>query len=585
MIIDDAPFARMLNGPNADIELRAYYESLRSQLQGEQSTWLPQWSQLSRYCLPRMQRFNYFTPDQGYRMDQDLVDNTPTMALRTLAAGMMSGMSSPTREWFKLKTDDDDLNELPEVQDYLEHYAKAIRDAMLKSNFYPTLHGAYANLGLYGTQAFAIYEHPEDDIRCYPYPIGSYFLGGDAQLRIQLCMRVINMTAEQLVQEYGTDNVSSAVLQYYQSTGGGVKEQWWPIVHTVHPNTYYGAEQAKNYPPWVCVAYELNATNSAKSNNEKELKLLKRGGYQENPIIASRWDVTGENIYGNSPGMDALGDMMSLQLKERRKAEAIDKMVKPPMIASPAMKNQKMSILPGDVTFGDTKDGSMGFKPAFEMKFDITQSNADMELTRNRINEALFKSLFLMISGSDRRQVTAEEIRAKQEEKMLVMGPVLERSNGELYKPCIARIAGILKRRGKISAAPPIMRGRSATFHFESITAQAQRMIKIASLDRLAAFVGQQAAVNPDALDIIDSDEMNREYANDLGVAAKVIRTPEAVAALRQQKQQAAQAAQMAENASKLAPAAEALGNTDMNSDSALTRLLGTVGASTAPAP
>lgn len=573
MMIDKSPFAKILSSPQADIELRSFYETLRSWLQTEQSSWLPHWAQLSAFCLPRNQRFNYYTPDQGYRLDGDLMDNTGTMALRTLAAGMMSGMSSPTREWFKVKTDSDELNQLAEVQDYLEHGADQCRAAMLRSNFYPTLHDAYSNLGLYGTQAFCLLENEQDDIRCFPYPIGSYFISGDADLRITLVMRIVNMTAQQLVETYGIDNVSSTIKSYYESNAGGQKEQWWPIVHVTHPRSYYGPE-GKRFPPWVSVAYELNTTN----NSKNQLKLLQRGGFQENPVMCSRWSVTGENFYGNSPGMEALGDMMSLQLKEARKLEAIDKMVKPPMVASPAMMNGKMSILPGDVTFGDPSNASLGFKPAFEMKFDIAATNGDMELTRNRINETFFKTLFLMISGSDRREVTAEEIRAKQEEKMLVLGPVLERSNGELFKPCIQRIWAILRRRGKIPPPPQVMAGRQANFEFESILAQAQRMMKIASMDRFSAFVGGQAAVNPDALDLIDADEMNREYAEALSVAPKILRSAEDIAKLREQKQKAQQAAQMAENASKLAPAVHELGSTDMSSDSALSRMLNTVG-------
>ena len=38
-----------------------------------------------------------------------------------------------------------------------------------------------------------------------------------------------------------------------------------------------------------------------------------------------------------APGMDALPDVKQLQLETRRKAQAIDKMVNPPMIADPAL--------------------------------------------------------------------------------------------------------------------------------------------------------------------------------------------------------------------------------------------------------
>jgi hypothetical protein len=570
VIVNRSPFEQLLTGPDADVNLRTYYEGMRSAMASEQSSWRPQWEQLARFNLPRNQRFNYSEVDRGDRKDYSIVDNTGTLALRTLGAGMMAGMSSPSREWFKVKTSNDSLNDLPEVQDYLEEGADQLRATFMHSNFYQTLHNSYKELGLYGTQAFCILEDPTEDIRCYPWPLGSYYIAGDAALRTDLFVRIVNMTARQLVDTYGKDQCSSQVQTYYSSNAGGQKEQWFPVVQVVHPNTYYG-RMANKYQPWVSVHYEMN-------NYSPKMKLLRRGGFQECPVICSRWEVTGENFYGNSPGMECLGDVMGLQLLQKRKSAAIDKMVNPPMIASPAMANTKMSLLPGDVTYGDMKDGSMGFKPAFEMKFDITAALKDIEDHKKRIKDAYYESLFLMISGSDRREVTAEEIRAKQEEKMLVLGPVLERSNGELFTPAIRRTWAILRRRGKIGPPPDVMRGHNALFEFESILAQAQRMLKIAAIDRFHAFVGGQAAVNPNAYDIIDSDTMNREYGDDLAVPGKILRDDKTMDAIRQQRAKQQQAAEMAANAQKLAPAAQVLSNTDASGDSALNRMLGTIG-------
>ena len=157
MRVATSPFEQILLGPQSDIQLRTYYESLRSYMQTEQSSWLPHWSQLARFNLPRSSRFNPINqPDQGQRKDYDIVDNCATLALRTCSAGMMGGMSSPSREWFKVQPEDDELRELSEVQDYCEHGADQVRNAFLKSNVYPTLVNAYRDMALYGTQAFSL---------------------------------------------------------------------------------------------------------------------------------------------------------------------------------------------------------------------------------------------------------------------------------------------------------------------------------------------------------------------------------------------------------------------------------------------
>ena len=67
------------------------------------------------------------------------------------------------------------------------------------------------------------------------------------------------------------------------------------------------------------------------------------------------------------------------------------------------------------------------------------------------------------------------------------------------------------------------------------------------------------AAVNPGVLDIIDDDEVIREYGDQLGVTQRIFRAPEQLAALRDQRakqQQAAQQqAQLEKTATQTGPA------------------------------
>jgi hypothetical protein len=554
-----------------DIGLRNYYESLRSWLSNERGTWTEHWKDLARFMLPRSPRFNYEGVDNGTRKDFSLIDNTATMCLRTLGAGLLSGMSSPTRKWFFLRAEDDDLNEQDDVKAWFEACEEVIARTMIKTNCYQTLFTAYREEGLYGTTAFLVLEDEKDDARCYPYPIGSYYLSGDSSLRVDFCMRILNMTARQMVDRFGYDNVSSAIKNYFDNNSGGSKEQWWPIVHVVHKNTYFERRTKSSELPWLSVYYELNTYNSQQG-------LLQKSGFEEFPVIAGRWDVTGEDFYGNSPGMDCLGDTMALQLQQKRKQQAIDKQVNPPMVASSALMGSKLSILPGDVTFADTRDGSPGFKPAFQINYDLQWAQQDIKETQQRIRSALYTDLFLMISGSDRREVTAEEIRARQEEKMQVLGPVLERNNDEVLRPLVLRFFNILYRRGKLPPMPEVLSKKPFKVEFASILSQVQKLSEIGNINQLMAFIGNQAAINPSALDIIDSDAMNEKYADLLSVPQTMIRSPEDRAAIREQRAKQQQQAAMAEQAKNLSGAAQTLSQTDLRSDSALSRLLGSAG-------
>ncbi len=556
------------------VQVRVYYESLRSALWAERSSWDAMYRQLARFVLPRNQRFVYSDTDNGQRLDYSIVDNTATIAHRTLRAGLSAGICSPTRKWLTLKTDDRKLNERREVKIWLEETEKILGDAQLKSNFYQTMHNAFGELGLYGTNAFTVLEDDKDDFRCYPWPIGSYCIAGDDTCRIDLFMRIVQMTVRQIVEKFGFNSCSQSVQNMYTNNSGGNKETWYPVVNVVHPNRYFGGKQLlPDHKPWISVWYEMGSFG-----NEKQSKgnfgLLRKSGYWECPAVASRWDVVGEDFYGISPGMDALGDTMGLQLLQKRKQEAIDKMVKPPLLASPALINQKVSLLPGDITYADLRDGNAGVRPLYEMRFDVADAVVDIQDHHRRIDDAFYKSLFLMLSSSDRREVTAEEIRAKQEEKMLVLGPVLERSNGELLAPAVMRQLAILNRRGKLPPPPEAMKGKKLSVEFSSILAQVQRMMGVANLDRFMATVGQEAAVNQGVFDKVDLDEVVNQYADMLGVSPKVLRSEEATAAIRQDKAQQAKQAAQAENAKNLAAAAQNLSQTDTSGQNGLTDLI-----------
>jgi len=113
---------------------------------------------------------------------------------------------------------------------------------------------------------------------------------------------------------------------------------------------------------------------------------------------------------------------------------------------------------------------------------------------------------------------------------------------------------------------------------FVSILTQMQRMVGLGQIERTASFVGNLAAVFPEGVDKLNTDEMIDEYAERAGTPPKLIRTAEEVAKIRQQRAQQQNAAKMAEMAPAVqqgADAARLLSETDVNGQSMLDTMLG----------
>ncbi len=162
-----------------------------------------------------------------------------------------------------------------------------------------------------------------------------------------------------------------------------------------------------------------------------------------------------------------------------------------------------------------------------------------------------------MIDQQVTRQTTAEEIRARWQEKMQVIGPVVERMIGETHTPAIRRVYNIMARwRGPNgeSLFPPMpaaMLGHPMKLSFESILAQAARMGKFANITQWLGIAGNLAGAVPNIMDGIDTDETISETGSILTVPNKLMRPLAQVQAMRKAKADQQAAADRADQAQK----------------------------------
>lgn len=563
---------------------RQRYEQTRASLETERSSFMPHWRELAEYLAPRRTRYTVGSDiNRGDKRSHSIIDSSPRFALRTLQSGMHAGLTSPARPWMKLTTPDPDLADMEDVKQWLHTVTQRMLTLFLRSNVYNVLPILYGDLAAFGTGAIAILEDEIDLIRCYSFPVGSFSLGLDARLLPAVFTHEYTLTVRQVVEQFGRTAGTRDIDWTKFSTH--VRSQWDAAnyqapVHVcwyIGPNDEYDPRrlEAKHAMKYRSCHYETGRGDHDWANEQEGA--LRESGFAEFPIMVPRWDVTGEDTYGTDcPGMTVLGDVKQLQLMQKRKAQAIEKYVNPPMMGPANLRSQKVSSLPGELTYVDIREGQQGLKPIYEVNLQGLQYLIqDMGETRDRIRRGFYEDLFLMLAQSDQVQpVTAAEIHARQEEKLIALGPVLERTNDELLDPAVDRVFAMMVRVGAIPEPPEALQGMPLKVEYLSIMAQAQKLVGVTGQDRLVQSALGMVEAFPEVRHKVNTFHIMDRYADMLGVDPKIVRSDKDALALQQAEQQAMQEAQKAEQMKTEAQAAQALGNTPMQGDTALNALV-----------
>lgn len=542
------------------------YNKRLEALRSERATFIPLYRELSDYHLSHRGRFLTSDRNKGHKRNTKQINNTSQLASRTLASGMMAGITSPARPWFRLMTGDKLLDDDATVKSWLYQVQNTMYKVFAQSNFYNSVHQLYSELGVFGTASMGLFHDYDNVIWCKPYTVGSYMLGMNGQNINDTLYREYELSVGQVVKQFGIDNVSDSVKTQWEK---GNTESWVKIVHVIEPNDDRdNASPLAGNKPFRSVYYEHN--KGARDNNEK---FLRESGFDEYPILSPRWDVTGEDVYATDcPGITALGDTKALQLGERRYYQALDKVASPPLQGSSTLKNKmKGNILnANDVVWYDGPDNG-GLKSIYEnYRPDLNAIESKNVKAEERIDKAFYVDLFLMLANSDRRQITAREIVEKHEEKLLMLGPVLERLHSELLDPVIDRTFNILQRNGVLPLPPVELQNRELSVEYVSVLAQAQRLMNTGAIDRLAEFTGSLANVWPNARFKIDANQAVDDYADALGVNPAIVRSDRDVQADIAAESQAAQKAAMMEQGNQMLEMAKKASEANLSEDNML---------------
>ena len=566
----------------------AMYAQLQASLGSKRMwrySWWQYWSVLAEYFLPR--RYHWvITPNKfnrGNPINGAIIDSTGAMAVRICAAGMWSGLTSPSRPWFKLEVGTPGVQLDADGQNWIEAAEQAIYTTLAQSNFYDTMAQAFQDVTVFGTAPIIMYSDFEDVVRFYLPCAGEYYLATGARLTVDTFDREFTLTVSQIVEMFGVDNCPPDVQQMWRNGGAGLDREF-VVYHCVEPNFAVGSGSSQSERvPFISGKFAYREVYWLKGI--KSDRPLSKRGFHRKPFMVARWATTSNDPYGRSPCMDALGDNKQVQQETRRKAEFIEKGVRPPMGANPELKNEPSSIVPGNITYTSTDGGKKGFWPLFEPNPQwLAGITADIDKINARINQCLFVDVFMAITRMEGVQPRNElELTKRDLERLQELGPFITKFENEFAGPAIEGVLDVLLRRRLLPPLPPSLHKTPLKIQYQSIMRQAQKSSKAVGMKDFFATMGglssaAKAAGVPDPLRTVNLDASAKEFGEATDFPSHLFYTADQVAQhdhIRQQEMQKAQAPQQAMAAVN---AAKTLSDTGTGKGTALSAILGSPG-------
>lgn len=497
-----------------------FFEKRRKELDGPFNTIKSDLQELADYFSPRSVKF--LTSDKNKtqkKKNKKIIDSTPLIAVRNFSSGMMSGATNPSTNWFRMKIKNYNMEMDYETKTWCSACERLFRDAFNSSKLYTKLPIVYRQLGVFGFSCLALEEDFENLFIANVLPIGSYKYAKNYKGEVDTVYREYSETAKNIVEQFGEENVSNAILDSYKSN----PQNDFDIIHAIMPNPNFDETKkwAKN-KKFISVYYE-------KSQNEK---FLSQSGFDRFPYIVFESEVNGEDVYPcESPAINALPDVKQLFSMVKDYTLGLKKIVQPQMQGPAAFKNEYKST--PDV-YIPVEDSQSGLRPTHEVQPRVLEISNEIEKMRQTVKEHFYNDLFAMILNTAERSRTATEVNELKEEKMVLLAPLLMQIHLGLNL-IFEWLFDEFIRVDILPEAPESIQGGQIEIEFVSTLAQAQKVQKIAGMERFTTFAMNLAnALDPMLRNKINGSKIIDDYADYANIDPTQLNPTEYVEAMRQ---------------------------------------------------
>ncbi len=516
-------------------------------LKSERSIWESHWQELAERIWPDRAQFTERKLTEGGKRNERMFDATAALALTRFAAAMESMLTPRTAKWHKLRVQDEELNENPAVQRYLDQVTNMLFRVRYSANanFASQMHEGYMSLGSFGTGGVMVEDMLGVGIRYKSVDLANVYFAENRHGIVDTVHRWFEYTARQAMQHFDPARLPEKIRDFAEKA----PETKFEFIHCVKPN----AERKRGEPGYQGMAFSsYYVCMDSKS-------IVEEGGYRTMPYAIGRYITTPGETYGRGPAMLVLPDIKMLNEMKKTIIRSAHLAVSPPLLLQEDGALQAFDLRPNALNFGGVDERGQALVQPLKIEGRLDIGQELIEQQQRVINDAFLVTLFQILV--DAPNMTATEAMLRAQEKGALLAPTMGRQQSELLGPLIERELDILARAGVLPEMPPelVELGGDVEIEYVSPLNRAQRAEDGVAILRTLESIAPLAQIDPRVLKTFDLVEAARELADINGMPAKIKRSDEDIAAMDDAEQQQMAAQQLLQAAPVAADTAKTL--------------------------
>lgn len=491
-------------------------------------------------------------PNAGIFADEDIYDNTAQRANGIMANVMVNNIWPNGPRTFSLGRtwDTPDTEEVKTYFSYVNQQMYSVMDNT-KAGLQTALDEYMLDQGAFATSGIYVKEKEDDKavpVRYEAWSIKGRYIDEGPDGNIDTIFSEISMSVRNAVKVYGYENLSARVRKDFDN---GDIENKVKILHVIEPRLERDkSKKGVKDMPIASIHIEVDTR-----------KILKESGMEEMPVFIGRFSKVPGEIYGRSPAMVAMADILEINAVREAISIATEKQLDPPMavyddgaLGAGAIDTSAGAINVFSVT-GRLNAGKP-IEPLYTVG-ELQSSYTHIDTLKETINNHFYLDRLLDFNNETR--MTLGEAQLRNALRGQSLGAFYARQENEVITPMIERTFNILLKLGRLGViqgskeeVEQLKRGMQPVYIPEGLV---QRMMngedfyeitylspakrtmqseELRGIIETANFAVQVAPASPEIIDNIDFDKLIARVAKLSGAPMELIKDSDTVKKIRE---------------------------------------------------